>query len=161
MFRFRMKRSNISKQILHIELITNYAMKNLSLHASITENMIMYNQNHPVHITKSDTLKLLQDATWVSPKIDGIRKLLYVEDLEDKHPKLLNQIKQILKEYYFIADKILYKNRYIYIIHEVWDKYKNKELTAFEMELFYNSLKIQMNMFNRENLEVLLNNHII
>lgn len=161
-FRYRMKKNSVSKQIMHIELMnkhltkSNYFFTDFMFHDEIEEDTY-----HPQHTTKKEAIDLLNDSTWVSSKLDGTRVVLHASELENKHPKLLQQTKEILQYYYFVAEKIFYKSRTIYCIYEVWKRKENRELNEFEMYGFYKLLGKQQNKLTQSHLTMLLSTDTI
>lgn len=156
--RYRLKKNIFSKQLVHIEMMNKYVTKSLYQKTNFMHNdVIKEDIYHPRHVTKKEAINILDDVTWVSPKLDGTRTVLYLSDLENKHPKLLSSTKEIFQHYYFIAEKIFYKSRIIYCIYEVWNRKKNKELTEFEMFGFYKILGKQTNKLTESHLNSLLN----
>lgn len=161
-FKYRMKKNSVSKQIMHIELINKHLAKsNYFLMDFMNNDETKEDIYHPRHTTKQEAIDLLNDSTWVSSKLDGTRVVLHPSELENKHPKLLQQTKEILQYYYFVAEKVFYKSRTIYCIYEVWKKKENRELTEYEMYGFYKLLGRQQNKLTEPHLSMLLSTNTI
>lgn len=161
----RIKKNSFSKHILHIELLNKINSN------KICENIIFEDSTvdkyHPKHITKNEAVALLQDSSWVSLKVDGIRTVLYLNDIKKMYPKLLQETIEICNQYYFIAEKVFFKNKYLYLIYEVWRKKDNYELNEFDIQQFYKMIykqkkickkkdKKERNIFSKKRLEMLL-----
>lgn len=155
--RYRLKKSSISKQFMHIELVNKCITKTLYFNKFMFREDALEDLYHPRHVTKREAVNILDDSTWVSPKLDGTRTVLYLSDLDNKHPKLLSSTKEIFQYYYFVAEKIFYKSRIIYCIYEVWNKKNNRELNEYEMCGFYKLLGNQQNKLTEKQLTTLLN----
>lgn len=153
-FLYRIKKNSVSKHILHLELLNqiniNKLGENILLEDSVVDNY------HPKHITKNEAVNLLQDSSWVSIKVDGVRSVLYLNDINKMHPKLLQQTIEIFNKYYFIAEKVPLKNKYLYLIYEVWRKKDNYELNEFDIQQFYKMIYKQTNFLNEKRLEMLV-----
>ena len=155
--RYRLKKSSISKQLMHIELVNRCITKTMCFNEFMFREDVLEDLYHPRHVTKKEAVNILDDSTWVSPKLDGTRTVLYLSDLKNKHPKLLSSTKEIFQYYYFVAEKIFYKSRIIYCIYEVWNKKNNRELNEYEMFGFYKLLGNQKNKLTEKHLTTLLN----
>ena len=168
-FLYRIKKNSVSKHILHLELLNKININKIGENVLVEEP---YTKNyHPRHITKNEAINLLRDSSWVSIKADGVRSVLYTNDIKKMYPTLIQPTIELCNDYYFIAEKVLLKNKYLYLIYEVWRKKDNHELNEFDIQVFYKMFsrminnkkriikkkdKKEVNYFSKKQLELFL-----